>query len=112
MEEKSLTRNHGAGIVGRGESWRRHRWERNHGEVIIEEGGMLDASGRHLGSLWEASGRHLGGIWEASGEHPTKLFPPSLSKKKRKLTSGTINSPFMEQTRYAESASKENEACS
>ena len=32
-------------------------------------GGIREASGRHLGSIWEASGRHLGGIWEASGRH-------------------------------------------
>ena len=35
----------------------------------MKEGGILDASGKHLGGIWEASGRHLGGIWEASGGH-------------------------------------------
>ena len=46
----------------------------NHREGIIEERGIWEASGRHLGSnweasgsIWEASGRHPGGVWEASG---------------------------------------------
>jgi len=66
MQEKSMTRNHGEGIIGieiiekessRGEASRRH------------PGGIWEASGRHLGGILEASGRHLGGIWEASGRH-------------------------------------------
>ena len=28
----------------------------------------MEASGKHLGSIWEASGKHLEGIWEGSGK--------------------------------------------
>ena len=46
MEEKSMTRNHGGGIIGRG---------------IMEKASLRrEASGRHLGDIWE-------GNWEASG---------------------------------------------
>jgi hypothetical protein len=48
------------------ESWRRNHWKRNHGEGIMDGGGIYK---RHVGGIWEASERHLGGIWEASGRH-------------------------------------------
>jgi len=52
MEEKSMTRNHGGGIIGRG--------------VIEKESLRREASGRHLGGIWEASGKHLA-LQEAMG---------------------------------------------
>ena len=76
MEEESLRRNHGGGIIEE-ESLRRNHGggiiekeslRRNHGGGIMEEeseeswksnhGGIWEASG----DIWEASGRHLGGI--------------------------------------------------
>ena len=56
MKEKSIKKNHGGGIIGKG---------------IIEEESLRR----------KASGRHLGGIWEAS----TVGFPPNLSKDNREL---------------------------
>jgi hypothetical protein len=77
MQEKSMTRNHGFGIIGieiietessSGETSRRHPasiWEACGRHL----GGIREASERHPGGIWEASGRHLGAIWEASGRH-------------------------------------------
>jgi len=55
MEENSMTRNHGGGIIGRG--------------IIEKESLRRKVCGRHLGGIWEASGKHLGGILEASEQH-------------------------------------------
>ena len=47
-------------------------------QVRGEQGGIREASGRHLGSgshlggIWEAPWKHLGSVWEAS----TLGFPP------------------------------------
>ena len=72
MEKESWQRNHGRGLT-----------RRNHEEGIME-GGLWEASEKHLGGLesiweaseasgkhliWEASGKHLGSICEASGRH-------------------------------------------
>ena len=43
--------------------------EETSGRNLDVVGGILEASGRHLGNIWQASGKHLGGIWEASGRH-------------------------------------------
>ena len=83
MEEKSMTRNHEGGIIGRGiiekESLGRHRG----GEIMEEQplrrehGGIISgASGSPLGSIWGGFGNHLtsfsnqmGPIWEVFGSH-------------------------------------------
>jgi hypothetical protein len=77
MEEKSMKRNYGGGIIGRGivekESLRREASGRHLGGIWEESlkhlGGIFETSGMHMGGIWEASGRHLGGIWETSGRH-------------------------------------------
>jgi hypothetical protein len=48
MHEKSMTRNHGGGLIGR--------------EIIEKESWREEASGRHLRRIWEASEKHLRGI--------------------------------------------------
>ena len=69
------------------EKSRKNRRKRNHREGIIEERGIWEAFGKHLGGSWEAPGRHLGGIQEASGRHPgghgkyPKWFP-GVSRQK------------------------------
>ena len=59
MKEKSMTKIHGGGIVGGAiiekRSLRRNDWKENHREEIIDERGIWEASGRHLG-LQEAMG--------------------------------------------------------
>ena len=60
MQEKSMTRNHGGGIIG---------IEIIEKESSRGEASRTEASGRHLGCIWEASGKHLGCIWKASGKH-------------------------------------------
>ena len=86
MKEKSMTKNHGGGIIGGAiiekRSLRRNHWKENPREEVIEERGIWEASGRHLGSNWEASGRHLGGIcdsrrpWGARRLQITKIDAP------------------------------------
>ena len=75
MEDKSMTKNHGGGIIGGAiiggaiiekRSLRGNHWKETHTEEIIEERGIWGASGRHLGGIWEASGSHLG-LQEAMG---------------------------------------------
>ena len=55
-----MRRNQGRGIMEE-ESWKRH-----HGGGIMEEESWkrkhLDASWKHLGSIWGSSGRHLGDL--------------------------------------------------
>ena len=58
MQVKSMTGNHGGGIIGI--------------EIIEKESSRGEASRRRVGGIWEASERHLRGIWEAS----TVGFPP------------------------------------
>jgi hypothetical protein len=62
MKKKSMTKNHGGGIIGGAivggaiiekRSLRRNHWKEYHRRQLIEERG-----------IWEASGRHLGGIWD------------------------------------------------
>jgi hypothetical protein len=48
MQEKSMTRNHGGGIIGI--------------EIIEKESSRGETSRRRVGGIWEASGRHLRGI--------------------------------------------------
>ena len=67
MKEKSMTKNHGGGIIGgtiiEKRSLRRNHWKENHREEIIEVRSIWEASGRQ--GILEASGRHLGGIWDS-----------------------------------------------
>ena len=47
MKEKSMTKNHGGGIIGGAiiekRSVRRNQWKENHREEIIEERGVWEA---------------------------------------------------------------------
>ena len=58
MKEKSMTKNHGLGIIGGAiiekRSLKRNHWKENHRGEIIEERGIWKASGRHLGSVWDS----------------------------------------------------------
>ena len=59
-----MTRNHGGAIIEK-RSLRRNHWKENPREEIIEERGIWEASGRHLGDIWEVSERHLGGTLDS-----------------------------------------------
>ena len=65
MEDKSMTKNHGGGIIG--------------GAIIEKESSRRETSAKHLGSIWEASGRHLG-LQEAMGL-PENQCPSRLEWK-------------------------------
>ena len=81
MKEKSMTKNHGGGIIGGAmiekRTLRRNHRNKNHREEIIEER-----------SIWEASGRHLGGTldsrrpWGSRRLQITKIDAPLGSNAK------------------------------
>ena len=72
MEEISMKKNHGGGIMCRG-IMKKESWKKNHGGGILEEESWRRIHGRgiieerswkgHLESIWEASEKHLGSIW-------------------------------------------------
>ena len=82
--EKESWRNYGGGTMEE-ESGRRHHGGRGQESWRSKHGGIPEASGRHLGSIWEVSGRqlgsHLGGTWEAPGKLGEPGMPNGIWKE-------------------------------
>ena len=75
MKEKSMTKNHGGGVIGRG--------------ITEKESLRREASGVYLGDIREISGRHLG-LQEAMGlqeapKHKNRCSSPLDCEKNIKM---------------------------
>ena len=82
MEAKSMTSNHGAGIIARPiikKKWlRKNDWKKNHKEEVTEKESWRGNHGgarieeevwrTSLGSMWELSGANLGWFWKSLSE--------------------------------------------